>query len=140
MKLCLRPPCTLKLPHRLPRTPALEHAAQWWPLESSGRPHRQTQRSQEGGAKGDGKGGPEIPATRISSGKTPGGGEDRFETATAVSWRQLSHTAPRLNPRRPLKLGAANRAPPMQVQHHRDHGQVASHRPLLPTWAHQSPC
>ena len=27
---------------RLPRTPALEHAARWWPLESSGRPHRQT--------------------------------------------------------------------------------------------------
>ena len=35
---------------RLPRTPALLHAARWWPNESSGRPHRQVRET-----KGKGK-------------------------------------------------------------------------------------
>ena len=35
---------------RLPRIPATTHAARWWPLESSGWPHRQTRLDEERGS------------------------------------------------------------------------------------------
>ena len=42
----------------LRRTPALAHAARWWPKESNGRPHLQETLGEGKGATGDSSGGP----------------------------------------------------------------------------------